>query len=273
MSSAVYVLILLVIIGIYILYRKFFRRPSFGALTMVTGGIKCGKSALCVHYAVKEYKRVHRRWRIRKLFQKMLRRQVSEEPLLYSNIPLRKVKYVPVTIDHLMRKKRFNFGSVVFLDEVSLVCDSMLTKDKDINTQLHLFFKLFGHETHGGKMFVNSQCIGDVHYALKRVISDYYYIDSLSKFPLISVANVRKERYTDDKSTVNTYSEDSDKKLSRVLLFNSVFKKYDSFCFSPFTDELPSVTCLQNLTDWEELKTRQIISFRKEFQNLCEKRQ
>lgn len=265
-------LIILFVLG-YVLFRKFFKVPAFSAVTMITGGVKSGKSALTVRFALKEYKRARIRWYISRVFAKIFRRAKPEEPLLYSNIPLRKVKYSPLLLDHLLRKKRLNYKSVVLLDEASLVADSMLgrsskSSDTDIGTQLLLFFKLFGHETKGGKLFCNSHCLSDLHYALKRTTSTYFYVHSLRRFPFISSFNLREERYSDDNTVVNAYTEDAQRKLLHILMFNKLFKKYDAYCYSAFTDDLPVQNSVRSLTDWADLKTKQIISFRKEFQNL-----
>lgn len=266
------VILILIVLG-YVLYRKFFKVPAFSAVTMITGGVKSGKSALTVRFAIKEYKRARLHWKVSKVFAKIFRRAVPEEPLLYSNIPLRKVKYSPLLLDHLLRKKRLNYKSVVILDEASLVADSMLGKssgasDRDVGTQLLLFFKLFGHETKGGKIFCNSHCLSDLHYALKRTTSTYFYVHSLRRFPFISSFNLREERYSDDNTVVNSYTEDAQKKLLHILMFNGLFKKYDAYCYSAFTDDLPVQNSVRSLSDWADLKTKQIISFRKEFQNL-----
>lgn len=255
-------------IVLFILYRKFFKIPAFGAVTMITGGVKCGKSALTVYFAVREYKRAVFRWKMSCALAKLFRRIPPEKPMLYSNIPLRKVDYVPLTVKHLLREERLASRSVVIMDEASLVADSMLIKDKNINTQLLLFFKLFGHETHGGKIFINSHCISDLHYSMKRCTSSYYYVNSLSKLPFISIFHAREERFSDDGSVVNTYTEDVSKSLLRLLMFNSTFKKYDAYCYSVLTDDLPCNVKPKYLKEWNELKTRQITSFRTEFQKI-----
>lgn len=270
--NIVAIVCLVICIALAFIYFKFFRRPPFGAITMITGGVKCGKSAFTFDCAVRAYKRVHAVWRIRKLFQKMFRLPIDEEPLLYSNIPLRNVKYMLLDCDYLLRKKRFNYKSIVILDEVSLVCDSMLFRDKSVNIPLQMFFKLFGHETHGGKLFVNTQSIDDVHFALERVISNYIYIDSLSRLPFVSIVNARRERYASDKTVVNTMTDDVDSSLKRYLMLNSTFKTYDCYCYSCLTDYLNSPLDLQfNKGVRADLKQREIISFNKDIVNYAKK--
>lgn len=266
MSTFIVVLILALIAFVL---HKFFKVPRFSAVTMITGGVKSGKSALSVHFAVREYKRSLFRYRLKKLFCKIFHRSAPERPCLYSNIPLRKIEFVPLTVDILLRRQRMAYGSICLLDEASLVADSQLIKDKKINVQLMLFFKLFGHATHGGKCFVNSHCLSDLHYSLKRVTSAYYYVHHLSKFPFISSFKLREERFSDDGTVVNAYSEDVDKSLLRVLMFNSVFKKYDAYCYSVLTDGLKVCRNTRLLKRMSSLKTRKIVSFREELRDLA----
>lgn len=248
-----------------------FKFPKVGAIAMFTGGVKTGKSAVSLGCAISNYKRVHRRWRFECIVNKILngfrkvKRENPEEPLFYSSIPLKGIKYCPVTHSHLMREVRFNYKSVVFLDEASLIADSQLIKNNEINVQLLLFFKLFGHSTRGGKCIVNSHQISDLHYALKRVISQYFEIHHLSMYiPFVTVAFVREERYADDGSAINAYNEDVEDSQKRVLMWSSVFKRYDCYCFSAFTDNLPTYNKEQYNGRGDSLKADEIVSFRPE---------
>ena len=272
-------IIFLAIVGVALFFvHKFmaqFKFPKVGAIAMFSGGVKCGKSAVSLSCAFSNYKQVHRRWWIKshlfkffnKTFWRKKPREVPEEPLFYSSIPLNGIKYCPVTRAHLLRKVRFNYGSVVFIDEASLVADSQLIKDKEINTQLLLFFKLFGHSTRGGKCIFNSHCITDLHYALKRTISEYYYIHHLSNFLWWSCALMREERYSEDGTTVNNYSEDVEKTMLKCIFSRKVFKQYDSFCFSVFTDDKPKKNNIIYNKDGS-LKCDKLLSFRPEFVEL-----
>lgn len=201
-------------------------------------------------------------------FKKSLRKVKLEKPLLYSNIPLFKQKYVLLTTDILLRKERMAYGSVVIMDEASLVADSQLIKDKNLNTQLLLFFKLFGHETKGGKLIVNTHCLSDLHYSLKRCTSSYYYVQHLTKLPFVSRFSVREERYSDDGTVVNSYDKDVDKSMLSLFCLNGFYKKYDAFCYSVLTDNLSVRASLLYTADRGMLKSPNIVSFRPEFRNV-----
>lgn len=268
-------LFIILICVVLFFIRKFlnkFKYPKIGALAVFVGGVKSGKSAISVGCAISNLKKVRRKWKFSCFFTKFFNAfrknkcDLPEEPLLYSSIPLRGVNYVPLTREHLLRKVRFNYGSIVLIDEASLVADSQLIKDKEINTQLLLFFKLFGHETHGGKCIVNTHSLTDLHYALKRTTSQYFYLHHLSKYiPFFTLAYMREERYSEDGTATNIYNEDLEDSLKRVLFRTSTFKRYDTFCFSSLTDELPRDNKLVYNGKKDSLKANSITSFRPEF--------
>lgn len=279
------VLIYIILVCIILFFvRKFlskFKFPKVGSIALFTGGVKVGKSAVSLGCALKNYKSVRFRWKVRCAFRKfanMFRKEklaLFEEPYFYSTIPVSGVKYIHLSRDHLLRKQRIRRGSVVFIDEASLVADSQLIKDKYINSELLLFFKLFGHEC-GGLCVINTHCISDLHYALKRTTSQYFYVHSLSKWiPFFTVANVREERYSEDGSTLNVYAEDVENSLKRVIMRKSIFKRYDSYCFSYLTDHLPvdGEDKLNYIGRKGDLKAKEVVSFRPEFYNLLSRKE
>lgn len=279
MSVLIYIILVAIILFFVHKFLSQFKFPKVGAVACFTGGVKAGKSAVSLAFALSNFKRIHRGWKLRcffirllNLFRKKDKKLIfPEEPFFYSSIKLRNVKYVPLTREHLLRQRRFHYGSVCFIDEASLVADSQLFRDVNINTQLLLFFKLFGHETRGGKCVFNSHCITDLHHALKRTTSEYFYVHHISRYiPFFTVCNLREERYSEDGTTVNNYGEDVETSLKKVLMLKGVFKKYDSFCFSSFTDNLPTETendiCVLGKAD--SLKMNNIVSFRPEFYSL-----
>ena len=263
LSGSGALLILLAVVGLIIFfvvrwYNKF-KFPKVNCISLVTGGVKSGKSTFALGLALSLYKKEKRHWKIQKFFASLLHREIPEEPLLYSNIPL-KVPFVPITQSILLRKTRPNYHSVFYINETSLVADSQLFKDQDINECLTLFFKLFGHETLGSKLICDTQCISDCHFSLKRCLSEYFYIHHTeTRIPFFIYCLVREERYSDDNSTINAYTDDVETSLKKVLIRKSVWKKFDAFCYSALTDDCP-VENTEIYTD--DLKARDIVSFR-----------
>lgn len=245
--------------------------PKIGSLALVSGGVKCGKSTLSVAIAISEHKKRVRKVKFKNFFRKIFNRKPIELPLLYSNVPLA-CKYSPVTQDLLLRKERFVYGSVVYLQEASLVADSQLIKNQDINNQLLLFNKLIGHSTKGGCLIYDTQCIGDLHYSIKRCLSEYFYIHHLTKWiPFVLIAHVEENRYSDDGTIISTQNEDIELKLRKVIISKKTWKYFDCYCYSCLTDNLPvNTNSIDNNLKTTDLKARKIISFKPQFNKVGE---
>ena len=241
-----------------------FKVPKIGALALVTGGVKCGKSTMSVAIVRREYNSRRRRVKFKNFFRKLFNKSLIEMPLVYSNVPLA-MPYVPLTDDLLLRKKRFVYGSVIYVQEASLVADSQLIRDMDINERLTLFNKLIGHETKGGVIIYDTQCIGDVHYSVKRCISNYFYIHHLVKWiPFFLIAKVQECRYSDDGSTISVSTEDTETTLKSVIIPKRNWKYFDCYCYSVLTDDLPvDKNIIYNNIHTFDLKANNILSFRK----------
>lgn len=269
MKFLIYLILTLVVVW---LVRKFlarFKFPKVSALAVFTGDVKVGKSGVSLSCAMSKFRSVHKRWHIRCFFLKLFgKKRLPEEPLFYSNIPLAGVKYHDLTLDHVLRKCRFNFGSVLFVDEASLLADCYLSKsDADLSVELLKFFKLFGHETHSGYCIFNSQSMSDLHISLRKCTSQYFYIHSTHSLWLcpVSWCCIREERFCEDGTSVNVYDKDVEDSLKTVLFRKRTFKMYDSFAYSSLTDSLP----LKNIVHYNKigsnLKAENITSFRREF--------
>lgn len=259
------ILLLLIALGIW-LFNKFFKIPKIGSLALVTGGVKSGKSTLSVHFVLRKYKQIKRNVAINNFFRKIFKRELLEIPLLYSNVPLG-IPYVEIDRDLLLRNKRFRYNSVVYIQEASLVADSQLIKNNDINNNLLLFNKLIAHSGVYALIY-DTQSISDVHYSIKRSLSNYFYIHHLIKLPLIPflVCYILEYRYSDDGSVIAiTGDKDLEECLKRVIIPKTVWKKFDSKCFSPLTDDLP---IKDDVITTKNLKCDKIISFRKEFEKM-----
>lgn len=263
-----YVVIFILIAVAWFFIDKFilskFKFAKVGSLALVTGGVKCGKSTTSVAIVRREYKARLKSVKFKNFFRKLFNRQLIDLPLVYSNVPLA-MPYVPLTEDLLLRKKRFVYGSVIYVQEASLVADSQLIRDMDINERLMLFNKLIGHSTKGGCLIYDTQCIGDVHYSVKRCVSNYFYIHHLVKWiPFILIAKVQECRYSDDGSTISVNSEDVEETLKSVILSKRNWKYFDCYCYSVLTDDLPVENrVVYNNIKTRDLKANNILSFRK----------
>ena len=151
----IWLVLIIGLIVVIVLTRKF-KKPKISCMALVTGGVKAGKSTFSCALALSKYKSQVRKVRFANFFRRIFRKELFEKPLLYSNVPLN-CEYVPLTDDLLLRKQRFVFRSVIYAQEASLIADSQLIKNLDINQRLLLFNKLIGHETKGGYLISETQ--------------------------------------------------------------------------------------------------------------------
>lgn len=195
---------------------------------------------------------------MRNFFAKIFGKPLEEEPLFYSTIPV-SFPHVRLTLDLIMRKTRFAYKSVVWVDEATLLADSQLYKDVNLNAQLLEFCKLFGHETKGGCLFFTSHCLTELHMAMRRASSEYFYVHSMVKWlPFFLIATIREERYSEDGTSVNVYNDDIEESLKKVIISKRVWKMFDCYCYSILTDHLPVDN---NVVVPDSLKADYVVSF------------
>ena len=258
----IWLVLVIGLIVVIVLTRKF-KKPKISCMALVTGGVKAGKSTFSCALALSKYKSQVRKVRFANFFRRIFRKELFEKPLLYSNVPLN-CEYVPLTDDLLLRKQRFVYRSVIYAQEASLIADSQLIKNLDINQRLLLFNKLIGHETKGGYLIYDTQCINDNHYSVKRCISEYFYIhDTVKWIPFILLCHVRELRYSDDGQEINVYEGDVEESMRTVLVSKRVWKMFDAYCYSVLTDHLPVASEVVEGRKLLDLKAHKIVSFRK----------
>lgn len=254
-----FLLIVLVIIIVFLIIMmkcKFFK---CGCVTMITGAPKTGKSTLALNRVMKEYRKSMLKW----WFKKYILRKDIEKPLLYSNIPLT-CAYVPISEEFIRRVERPALGSVAYLGEVSLVADSLCINDNLLNEQLQLLVKLFGHSC-AGKLIIDTQSTGDLHHAVKKVLDKHLYIHScITWIPFIIIMKVREMAYSyDNQSAMNVFNEDIEESMKTLIIFKSIWKKFDYRCYSVFTDDKPCTTNILPKDKKRCLKQPRPVTFRK----------
>lgn len=257
----IFVILLIIILLFVLFYFVFqFKRVKLNTINMFTGPQGTGKSALSLFFALNKYRKQLFNYYISMFFNYCLSNFYKfiyiEKPLFYSNIPL-SFPYVEITKDLLLRKERFNYKSVVWLDEMSLIADNYDFKDLDFNYNIKMFFKLFRHETKGGYLFINTQNIEDNHYIIKRSINQYLYIHHKLRLPFFSICWVKE--LTNIENTQNINTNDFEDGLKWLIMSNKTFKYYDTYCYSILTDTLKPIF---NIIKTKFLKTKKIFTFK-----------
>lgn len=246
------IILIVVLLVLFIWFYKTHKTIKCNSCLMVTGAPKTGKSLLSVYLCNQFIFSARIKWCLGFVLSKFMLKKFNKDfPEFYSNIPIvSEWGYIPVSKDMLLRQEKINEKSVVYLGEFSLVANSRLgqkntTKSSKIdydtiNEELLLFTKLSGHQFNG-HLVVDSQTISDVHYSVKRVLSNYLYIHHSINLLFHKVLFVREMMYSDDNSTVNTVGEDVEEKLKWLIVpKRKYYKMYDYRCYSIFTDNLTS---------------------------------
>lgn len=251
------VIVLIICLIIFMLKRK---KLNLDCITLVVGAPKTGKTTIQVHLAIKDNKKRRFKTRLKNIFRTKKNKLLL--PLLYSNIPLN-YPHVRLTKELLLREHRFVYNSTILISETSLVASSMDYGSEVVNDNLSYFYKLIGHELHGGAVFTETQNPSDNHFALKRCINRYLYIYHLTKWiPFVLIAKVREMAYLDGVEGVNNnFNNDIDGEGFKLLLIpKSIWKKFDAYTYSILTDDL---YCDRNIIDSPKtLKTKDILSFK-----------
>ena len=260
----IYIILICVVLWFVRRFLSKFKVPQTGCLVTVDGGVKAGKSTLSCAIVRSKYKHNLRSTKIANFFRRICRKPEYRLPVIYSNVPLN-CDYVPVTRSLLLRETKPIEGSVMYLQEASLVADSQLIKDPVLNNKLLMFFKLCGHQ--GLTVVVDSQTVSDLHYSEKRSTSQVFYVRNTIKWiPFFLLVNVIETVYSEDGSMVFAQNKDADELVKKVLLSKGIWKMFDSRAFSSLTDYLAydntPVVHGKNLSD---LKVRELVSFRPEF--------
>jgi len=258
MTKSVIVLLVILVLCLIIYWRircnfKFLKTPS---VCLVTGGVKTGKSLLCVYLATKDFIKRHRKWH----FCKKWLHKDDEEPLFYTNVEInfgfwhKKLNKCVrlIALEHLNRDLRFNYKSVIYIQECSLLADNMDFNNKIRNVDLSLFNKLIAHETKGGVTYYDTQSVYDSHYSIKRVCSTYYFIQKNLNLLLFHVLYVREMINTEN--GVNNFTDDVDLTTRKVLIPFWYHHRYDRYYFSYLTDNLDK--------DYDNIKVKkELVSF------------
>lgn len=224
---------------------------------MTNGNVGSGKTSTNVYLAIKAHRKAHGIWYRRKfIYSKVFKKMANEEePLLYSNIPIfknrRKLElypyYSPITREHFTREKRFNFKSVILLDETSLIANSQDYKDLKLSQSLTLWIKLIRHELHGSyrnlfgsyaNIYCTTQSKNDNHFAFDRALNQVLYITKSINIPFFRIVWCRELLMID--SVQNNFDDDFKESMTTrwYIIPKSVFNRYNSYCYSFLTDDL-----------------------------------
>lgn len=263
--------VLAIVIFLTWFYFSKLKIPKLRNIVFIDGTLGSGKSGLSVTLAIRLYRKRLRVYKVLMFLKKIhfigMKNKNFEEPILYSNIHLRYIKYTLLTKELITRRNfRFAYKSIVLIDEFSLVADqNMFGKQyAEVCERMNEFFKLFRHETKGGVLILNSQSTSDLNYTLKSVLSDYLYIHHKTGrfFPFFCIYKVQECSYSRDKNFIQINDGDIEEKLKSLWTLKKYYKMYDTYCHSIFTDNLPVYSNTLYNDKKDSLKTSELITYK-----------
>lgn len=251
-NNLILILIIIGVIGVLIyLYAKFVGAQPQDSITMINGDVGSGKSSTGLYMTFQSNAKKRRKVKIKNWLRKKFKskKKQLETPYIYCNIPLYNIEYKEFTLDHLLRNKRFEYNSNIYLNECSLIADSMLAfnmgKDEArrfVNDQLKLFCKLVRHETKGKGlvMLLDTQNPNDLALGGDRVLSTTNIILKwINWIPFVRPVKLRQIKINLE-GVNNVFNEDTRNDNSKWILVNKkVFKMYDSECYEFLTRDRP----------------------------------
>ncbi|MBR2019812.1 MAG: hypothetical protein IKA05_05375 [Clostridia bacterium] len=236
-----WLVLIVVAILLIVVWFKSYHLDIYRSITAYTGGVGSGKTFLSVRQCVKCYKKALKTYRNQAFWAKILRREVPEKPLLFSNIPIiykKQFTSAKLTPEIVLLQCRIPEGSVVLIDEVSGFLNQF-EYAKNENVRLFDEFCRFFRQYVGGNMVINDQCSANVVLQIRRRLNTIYNLNKHRFFLGVTSVKVREINISDEIIAID--EKDTNEPYSRFVCFGNFFKFYESRCYRPRYYLLPVV--------------------------------
>ena len=237
----IWIVFIIIAVIIAVVWFKSYHLDTSRSITAYTGGVGSGKTFLSVRQVIKAYKSALKSWRKEKTKAKILRREVPDKPLLFSNVPIvykKKFRSAKLTPEIVLLQKRIPEGSIVLVDEVSGFLNQF-EYAKNENVRLFDEFCRFFRQYVGGQMVINDQCSANVVLQIRRRLNTIYNLNKHRYFLGFTSVKVREINISDEIIAVD--QKDTNEPYARFLCFGNFFKYYESRCYRPRYLLLPMV--------------------------------
>lgn len=225
------IILILALIGIFFIWKKSYRIELYRTITAYTGGVGSGKTFMSVRQAIKCYQRALSAWRKQRIKAVIMRREVPEKPLLFSNIPImykKKFTSCELTPDILLLQRRIPEGSVVLIDEVSAFLNQF-EYAKNNNVKLFDEFCRLCRQYFNGNVIINDQCSSNIVLQIRRRLNTIYNLSKHRYFFGVTMVKVREINISDEILSVDT--KDTNNEVQTLITFGNFFKHYESRCY------------------------------------------
>ena len=251
-----YVLILVVLIVLFIILRKF-KNPRIETFNLISGGVGSGKTSSVMCRIKSQLRRYYFIWRNRK---------IKNDYIIVSNFPIgklskdkkyryikvlgRKIKCYDLDLNILTLQERLPQDEVIIvIDEFSQIASQFDFNNPIVSRNMNEFFAFFRHYTHGkGYIYGLDQCSENIFLQLRRRASYCYNMMSCKKllFLPIVIYEYRKLMISDEVQNVIEVKDGVDEnELRKFIFFTNPFKLYDSYCYSERYKKVPLIKGLK----------------------------
>lgn len=232
------VLLVFCVILMIIIIRQYLGSYKIGDenIVLFSGAPGTNKTYLCVKYAIRRYNKQLFKYRLRKLKNKLFfwrKKEESEEPRLYSNIPIRLDKKnwsYKLEKEHLLLVKKINKGSVIVLDEIGEVADQYSYNNVLVQVNFQELIRFVRHYGQEWYIYTTEQAIENVVVQVRRRIALNLILYKLRKYPFRFYKVMLKEEIINSPAMSLVPSEKVYYVFGRYRKGKKKF--YDTHCYS-----------------------------------------
>ena len=206
-----------------------------------------GKTLTSVHLAIKHYKKQNRF--LSRIVRKLQRKDIIYNSV-YSNFPIlldkrRKIYSNRVSVYDLMNQYSFLENSLIIVDEIQLYYDS---------DEYKVFPRIIANFNQAHRHFLIKDIIyisqhpSRVVKKLRNVISEYYRIKSIFRFPILNIGFITARVTYEFEDYELSFTKDSElRKMKDIkskiffVNFRKVYKSYDTCYLRPLNADKPLI--------------------------------
>lgn len=233
----VYLIVFAIIIYIMIrLWAKFYFIKVDNTL-MFTGAPGTGKTNEMVNWALRLYKKNHKKVK----WHNRLKKDKWVYPILYSNIPIRinrKKWSTQLKLEHLLLIERQNHRSITVITEIGKIASQYEWNNLNVQDNLNDYISLYRQYTLGGYFLCDDQSSDNVAVNIRRRLGTVLNMLHLRRFWKIYWVKMRNITVSEDIKTIEDDSSETNMRW-KIGLFPLFYTKYDTYAFSERYNTVP----------------------------------
>jgi len=232
--------LLILLISFYIMirvYAKFYFVKVDNTL-MFTGAPGTGKTNEMVNWSLRLYKKNLKKVKRHNIWHK----EKWEEPILYSNIPIRinrSTWSTKLKLEHLLLTERQNNRSITVITEIGKIASQYEWNNLNVQDNLNDYISLYRQYTLGCYFLCDDQSSDNVAVNVRRRLGTVVNMLHLRKFWIVYWVKMRNITVSEDIKTIEDDSAETNMRW-KIGLFPLFWNRYDTYAFSNRYNSVPS---------------------------------